>query len=82
MIGSTRQNLRLAVRQLRRSPGFAFTAVKVFALGMGAATAIFAFVDAVFIKPLSYRDPPRLVALFERNPSAGGSYDVGRMCMG
>jgi macrolide transport system ATP-binding/permease protein len=68
MIGSTLQDLRFAVRQLRKSPGFAFTAVMVFALGIGAATAIFAFVDAVFIKPLPYRDPSRLVALYERIP--------------
>jgi macrolide transport system ATP-binding/permease protein len=62
------QDLRFAVRQLRKSPGLAFTAILVFALGIGASTAIFAFVDAALVKPLPYRDPSRLVALFERIP--------------
>jgi macrolide transport system ATP-binding/permease protein len=62
------QDLRFALRQLRRSPGFTFTAVVVFALGIAASTAIFAFVDAALVKPLPYRDPSQLVALFERIP--------------
>jgi macrolide transport system ATP-binding/permease protein len=62
------QDLRFAVRLLRKSPGLAFTAILVFALGIGASTAIFAFVDAALVKPLPYRDPSRLVALFERIP--------------
>jgi macrolide transport system ATP-binding/permease protein len=40
----------------------------VLALGIGAATAIYAFVDATLVKPLPYREPARLVALFEHNP--------------
>ena len=62
------QDLRFAARQLRKSPGFTFTAVLVFALGIGASTAIFAFVDAALVKPLPYQAPSRLVALFERIP--------------
>jgi macrolide transport system ATP-binding/permease protein len=62
------QDLRFAVRQLRKHPGFTFTAVVIFALGIGASTAIFAFVDAALVKPLPYRDPSRLVALYERIP--------------
>ena len=62
------QDLRFALRQLRKNPAFAFTAVMVFALGIGASTAIFAFVDAALVKPLPYQDPSRLVALFERIP--------------
>ena len=67
-MGILLQDLRFAVRQLRKSPGFACTAILVFALGIAASTAIFAFVDAALVKPLPYRDPSRLVALFERLP--------------
>ena len=59
------KDLAFALRQLRKNPGFAFTAVFVLALGMCASLAIFAFVDAALIKPLPYRDPARLVELFE-----------------
>ena len=69
------QDLRFAIRQLRKNPGFALTAVVVFALGIGASTAIFAFVDAAFIKPLPYRDPSSLVALYERIP-VGDRYHI------
>ncbi len=58
------QDLRFALRQLRRSPAFTLTAVMVLALGMGANLAIFAFVDAALIKPLPYLNPRRLVGLF------------------
>jgi macrolide transport system ATP-binding/permease protein len=60
-------DIRYAVRQLWRSPGFAGTAIVVLALGLAASVAIFAFVDAALIKPLPYRAPSRLVALFESN---------------
>ena len=60
------QDLRFAVRQLRRSPGFTLTAILMLALGTGASVAIFAFVDAALIKPLPYADPTRLVDVNER----------------
>jgi macrolide transport system ATP-binding/permease protein len=59
------QDLRFALRQLRKNPGFAITAVLILALGIGASVAIFAFVDAALIKPLPYPDPTRLVAVNE-----------------
>jgi predicted permease len=65
---ASKQDLRFAVHQLSKSPGFTLTAVVVLALGIAASTAIFAFVDAALIKPLPYRDPSRLVALYERIP--------------
>src|ERR1700728_3097155 len=67
-MGTLLQDLRFAMRQLRKSPGFACTTILVFALGIAASTAIFAFVDAALVKPLPYRDPSRLVALYERIP--------------
>jgi predicted permease len=61
-------DIRYACRQLRKNPAFACTAILVFALGIGASVAIFAFVDAVLIKPLPYQNPARLVQLFESTP--------------
>ena len=62
------QDLRFALRQLRKSPGFAATAALVLALGIGASVAIFGFVDAALIKPLPYSDPTRLVGVYEYTP--------------
>lgn len=67
-MGTTLLDFRFAVRQLRKQPGFTFTAIAVFTLGVAASTAIFAFVDAALIRPLPYRAPSRLVALYERVP--------------
>src|ERR1700743_3305604 len=75
IIRTIRQDLRFAVRQLSKSQGFAFTAVMVFALGVAASTAIFAFVDAALVKPLPYRESSQLVALFERIP-VGDRYHI------
>ena len=58
-------DLRFAVRQFRKNPAFAGTAVLVLALGMSASIAIFAFVDAALIKPLPYPDPSSLVMVTE-----------------
>ena len=50
-------DLRFALRQLRRNPGFTFTATIMLALGIGASVSMFAFVDAALFKPLPYLDP-------------------------
>src|SRR5580658_343358 len=62
------QDLRYALRQLRKSPGFAGTAVLVLAMGICASVSIFAFVDAALIKPLPYPNPNRLVLVTESVP--------------
>lgn len=62
------QDFRFALRQLRKNPGFAFTAVFMLALGLCASVSIFAFVDATLIKPLPYQNPKRLVGVYEASP--------------
>jgi macrolide transport system ATP-binding/permease protein len=59
------QDLRYALRQLRKSPGFAVTAMLVLTLGISASVAIFAFVDAALVKPLPFANPGRLVDVTE-----------------
>ena len=59
------QDSRYAIRQLRQHAGFAATAILTVALGTGASIALFAFVDAALLKPLPYRDPARLLGVFE-----------------
>ena len=66
------EDLRFALRQFRRNPGFAATAIVILALGMGATVAIFAFVDAALLKPLPYAQPGRLVSVRERGANFSG----------
>ena len=65
LLESVWQDLRFTFRQLSKNPAFAVTAIVVLALGLGASVAIFAFVDAALIKPLPYRDPARIVGVYE-----------------
>ena len=70
-------DLRYALRQLRKSPGFSGIAMLTLSLGICASVAIFAFVDAALLKPLPYRDASRLVDVTEGSamfPRANLSY--------
>lgn len=66
MLGSILQDLRYAVRTLAKNPGFTAVAVVTLALGVGTNAAIFSLIDGVMLKPLAFREPDRLVALYHR----------------
>ena len=62
------QDVRYALRQLRRSPGFTLTAVAMLALGIGASSAIFCLMDSLWLHPMRVPDPGELVRVFSTTP--------------
>ncbi len=69
-------DLRLAIRQLWKSPGYTTLAVVTLAFGIGANSAVFSVIHGIWLKPLPYPEPDRLVALWERSPERGVDRDL------
>ncbi|MFZ0761386.1 MAG: ABC transporter permease, partial [Candidatus Sulfotelmatobacter sp.] len=69
------QDMRYALRQLHKSPGFTAVAVLTLALAIGANTAVFSVIDAVMLRPLPFHDPSRLVVVKTTEP--GRLDDIG-----
>ncbi len=60
------QDLRLSLRSLRRSPGFAAATILSLSIGIGAVTALFSMIDAIFFRPFPVHEPDRLVSIYGR----------------
>jgi predicted permease len=75
-------DLRYAMRQLRRAPGFAGVAILIMALGIGANVALFAVVRSVLLKPLPFQDPNSLLELFEHTTVGAGDFPYNGVAAG
>jgi len=75
MMNTTLLDLRYSLRTLRKSPSFAVAAILSLAIGIGATAAVFSIANALLLRPLHYKDPDRLVILWNRSPGLGTTED-------
>src|SRR5215218_6858763 len=76
LLDDLRHDIRYTRRMLRSNPGFAAIAILILAIGIGATTAIFSVVNATLLRPLPFREPDRLMAVFLRMPVQYGSGEI------
>ena len=79
MLRSTMQDVRYALRQWRRAPGFALTVTAVLALGIGANIAVFTLLNGILLRPLPYSDPDKVVAIELDGPLPDYSFSYANM---
>ena len=72
-MGTLWQDLKYGARSILRQPGFAAVVTLILALGIGANTAVFSYVSALFLAPLPVPAPDRMVRVFGSNPKAGNT---------
>lgn len=68
-------DLRYSIRSISKSPTFAIAAILSLAIGIGATAAVFSIANALLLRPLPYKDPDRLVILWNRSPGLGITED-------
>jgi len=76
LVETTRQDVRYAIRALRKNPAYAAVTIATLAIGIGAGTTIYTIAGAVLLRPLPYADPDRLVRIFETNPLKGWTRNI------
>jgi len=72
-------DLRYTLRALAKSPGFAAAAIATLALGIGGNCAMFGVVNAIFLKPLPFPEPQRLVRLLDKTTTPSGQTYTGNL---